>query len=88
MAQFADSEYKTLLKYIQSSQYSRKVEGITQSKEQASQLQNQLKNVNKSTCSSDFKKSFIIHKNQSEIDRKEVENTQKELDNYLILAMK
>uniref|UniRef100_A0A1B6BXN6 Serine/threonine-protein kinase ATM n=4 Tax=Clastoptera arizonana TaxID=38151 RepID=A0A1B6BXN6_9HEMI len=84
LAQFADSEYKMLLKYVQSSHYKRKVEGITRLKEDAIQLQDQLQ----PNCSTDFKRSFLIHRQQSEIDRKEVEKTQKELGSYLLLAMK
>ncbi|XP_046673269.1 serine-protein kinase ATM isoform X5 [Homalodisca vitripennis] len=93
LARYADSEYQTLLNYIKSSVYTSKMKSISESLTSAQKLSKAVEVTKKSTdidrqTRIDLQKSINMHDKQSKIDQTEVENAQKELDNFLILAIR
>lgn len=93
LARYADSEYQTLLSYVKSTAYTNKLKSISESFHNAEKLSKAAEVTKKSAdvdrqTKIDLQKSINMHNKQSKIDQTEVENAQKELDNFLILAVK
>lgn len=84
LAYYADFEYENLLKYVQSPIYTSKIEAVEDSMNCALMLQEQLK----TSESNDIKRSYSVHSKLHTINRNEVESTAKELEKYLLLAIK
>lgn len=89
LARYADAEYQTLLNYVKSSEYSSKVKSITESVTSAQKLITATAKIDADKqIRQDLQKTINMHDKQSKIDQMEVENAQRELDNFLILAIR
>lgn len=93
LARYADAEYQSLLNYIKSSAYTSKMSSITESLTSAQNLTRaaagatEKEEIDRQTRI-DLQKTINMHDKQSKIDQMEVENAQRELDNFLILAIR
>lgn len=84
LAYYADFEYENLLKYMQSPIYTSKIEAIEDSMNCALILQEQYK----VSQSHELKRSYSIQKNLQKVNSMEVQNTARELEKYLFLAVR
>lgn len=84
LAYYADSEYENLLKYMQSPIYTSKIEAIEDSMNYALMLQEQCK----ISQSEELRVSYSRHNKLHKINSMEVQNTAKELEKYLLLAVR
>ena len=83
VANFADVHYEKMQTYIKSTEFERKVGHKTKSKENARQLNTNLKKLN-----ADEKRALAIFERQSKIDEAEIESTYNHRNMYCQLAMK
>jgi hypothetical protein len=94
LARYADSEYQTLLGYVKSSVYASKIDSITASVVSAERLTKAAASVATRGAEVDhqtkvdLRKTINMHDKQSKIDQQEVETAQRELDNFLLLAIR
>ncbi|CAG2055734.1 unnamed protein product, partial [Timema podura] len=81
LARFADGQYQNLVHYTKSAVFETKQKGIVEA-------QVALEKLRKEPHTDEMKKMSSILSRQKSIDTLEVENTEKEKKNYLILAVK
>nr|CAD7431238.1 unnamed protein product [Timema monikensis] len=81
LARFADGQYQNLVHYTKSAVFETKQKGIVEA-------QVALEKIRKEPHTDEMKKMSSILSRQKSIDTLEVENTEKEKNNYLTLAVK